>query len=147
MKFSTQTLSALGVKILFLVTFTEASLSKLLSFDVPPWFLDSFSKTFLVKIPGLIPFSFYAIALTELAIAGLFASSVIKQFLGKKTCDSLTSAGLILAQFLFIALSFGQRLTGNYTASAQLFFYSLFSLLALYVLQRAPENCQSRDSH
>jgi hypothetical protein len=127
----------LAVNLLFLMIWGFTGIGKLME-GVPPWFGDKFGGTFVATFPGLTA-TFWILAISEVVAFGLAAAALITgEFLGKR---SPTVLRLMLAWslFVFVQLGFGQWLTSEFNATAQLFAYFAGTLVALiYVEGTAP---------
>lgn len=126
----------LAVLVLFMITFTEASLSKLVARETPEWFRNQFKNTLLGKLP--LPLLWWSIALMELAVAGLFITATALMEFKTGTPNTYTGWGCLAAMGLFMVLLFGQRLSRDYAGAANSFFYASFSGILWYVLQNIP---------
>ncbi len=120
----------LAVIALYLVVFGEASLSKLREREVPQWFLDQFSGTWLAKIP-LGP-QYRMIMVLELVVAGLFVAALVT---GEPWADTrpLLGYGLLGASGVFTMLCFGQRVSFDFAGAAASFVYSALTLVLWYL--------------
>lgn len=126
----------LPLYLLFLGTFGQASLEKLMSGGVPDWFKNQFAKTILNPFPGSITLNYYLIAALELGVVALFLwSGISLEFLAGREKVILKCA-LVLALFVFFALGFGLRIAGDYQGAANLFAYFGVTLLALMYVER-----------
>ena len=121
---------------LFLGTFGQAGLEKLMSGGVPEWFRNQFAKTILNPFEGSITVNYYLIALLELGVVALFLwSGISLEFLAGRE-RTVLKAALVLALFVFFALGFGLRIAGDYQGAANLFAYFGVTLLALLYVER-----------
>ena len=126
----------LPLYLLFLGTFGQASLEKLMSGGVPDWFRNQFQKTILNPFPGSITMNYYLIALLELGVVALFLwSGISMEFLAGHE-RTVLKAALVLALFVFFALGFGLRIAGDYQGAANLFAYFGVTLLCLLYVER-----------
>ena len=130
-------LMRLAVTLLFLVTFLLAGIDKWIDVGrlggAPEWFVDQFGETMLGWLP-LTP-QFVGIALFE-TLLGIGA--VVSLFSGEclGTRAPILKLTLVGSLFLFLALGFGCRLSGEFGAAADLFMYFSGALLALVVIDR-----------
>lgn len=129
LKATSKNTAFIGLAGLYVLMFGHAGATKLTAGQTPEWFISSFSKTFLGVVPGAIPASFYLIAFGEVVLAAVFTASILSFLRQHKNAVKLLELGLMGSLFLFIFLGFGQRLVGEYSASAQLFYYAGFSFL------------------
>lgn len=122
-------MKALPFYLLLITTFTLAGVGKL-GPATPDWFLRQFSGTVLDLFPGALGLTFYLLALLELATAGLLLAGLGRREFLPGATRPLLSAGIMLAQVVFVLLCFGQRLTHQYDAAASLFAYAALTFLA-----------------
>ncbi len=113
------------INFFYFIIMIHSSVTKLMEPKVPSWFVDQFKKTFLNLIPELIPTSFYLIGIFELIIGLLFLLCLFLKG-NKELVVSKFAFSFVL--ILFIMLSFGQRISGNFQDSAILFFYFTTSI-------------------
>lgn len=126
----------LPLYLLFIGTFGQAGLEKLMSGGVPEWFRKQFEKTLLNAVPGQLTAQYYLIALMELGVVALFLVSGIQfEFVAGHGRFFLKCA-LVLALLTFFSLGFGLRLSGDYQGAANLFAYFGVTLLALLYVER-----------
>lgn len=126
----------LPLYLLFVGTFGQASLEKWMSGGVPDWFRNQFAKTILNPFPGSITVNYYLIAALELGVVALFLLSGVQlEFLAGHSREFLRM-GLVLALFVFFALGFGLRISGDYQGAANLFGYFACTLLALLYVEK-----------
>lgn len=116
------TLFALAICVLLLVTFAEASLSKLLGGSTPDWFVDTFKDTWLGKLP--IPMMWWSIAIAELVVAALVVVSLATMEPFTEGPDVWLERALLLGMVVFAGLSFGQRVSLDFVGSANSYFYA-----------------------
>jgi hypothetical protein len=114
-----------------------AGLTKLFG-GLPPWFAESFGGTFLASFPGLV-ISFYSLVVFEVMAFVLVLVALVRgEFLpGRSTL--ITQAMLVVSLLLFVKLGFGQRLIGEFSGAASLFFYFAGTLLALDFVRKKEE--------
>lgn len=122
----------LGIPILYFLTFVEATYEKL-AYGVPDWFLEKFAPTFFSAVPGGVSLSFYFLALAELAASLLASVAIVGVVLDKRFAAPAVLWTTVVSGWTFSALSFGMRLTKDYSSAAQLFYYAAFSFI-LYML-------------
>jgi len=126
----------LAVNLLFLMVWGFTGLGKLIA-GVPPWFGDKFGATFMAKFPGLAA-AFWILALAEVMAFALAAAALVTgEFLGRKPPRYLRLM-LVWSLFVFVMLGFGQWLTSEFNATAQLFAYFAGTLVALIYVEGAP---------
>jgi hypothetical protein len=112
---------------MYLTLLGQSALSKIADFGVPEWFLKQFSHTVLDAFPGALALNFFAIAALELVLTALFLVSLLRrEFLPNHTRPFL-KAGLWGSAWLFVALGFGLRMTGDFNSAAQAFVYFIVS--------------------
>jgi len=127
---------------LFLVTFGLASLSKWKEGGVPGHFIDQFGDTWLASLPGDLVIPFYTIAILETFAFAMFILSVFRMEWQKVSDKMYLRLGLILSLFIFVILSYGLRLVGEFGGAANTFFYFGVTLIALYMAEKH----QNRDT-
>jgi hypothetical protein len=119
----------LAINLFFLTVWGFTGLGKLIA-GIPPWFPDKFGGTFLAKFPGLTT-TFWILAISELLAFTLAAASLLTaEFLGRRA-PRLLQWMLVWSLFVFAQLSFGQWLTSDFNATAQLFAYFAGTLVCL----------------
>ena len=127
-------MKALPFYILLLMTFGMACLEKIISWEVPSWFLKQFDKTILNLFPGSLELAYFAIVLLEGCTFGFILFGIVrKEFLIQKSSgvsQKYLSQGIFLAQITFIILGFGQRLTQKYDEAGYLFLYASLTFIA-----------------
>lgn len=119
----------------YFIVMSHSSITKLMEPKTPSWFVDQFKNTIINLIPELVPSSFYLIGIFELTIGILFLSCV---FLKNNKQLFVSKLAFSFVLVLFIMLSFGQRISGNFQDSAILFFYFTASL---YLESFVSESC------
>ena len=120
----------LAINLLFLMVWGFTGLGKLAD-GYPVWFPDKFGKTILASFPGLAA-SFWLLAFAEVLAFGLAAVALLRgEFLGRRAPTWLTWM-LVWSLFVFVQLGFGQWLTSEFNATAQLFTYFAGTLVALH---------------
>ena len=134
-----RSIALLAIQLLFLTVWGFAGISKIIN-GYPPWFPDKFGQTFFAKFPGL-QLVFWILTISELIAFGLALASVLTgEFLPKRQ-PRILPLMLAWGLLVFVQLSFGQWLTSDFNATAQLFAYFAGTLLALiYVSQPVKEN-------
>lgn len=134
--FQFDSLKLIPVYLLFLATFGQASLEKFLSGGVPDWFRKQFENTFLNAFPGALSIQYYLIAVLEAAVVVAFLLSAAHlEFVAGSPRDVLKLA-LVLALFVFFALGFGLRISGDYQGAANLFLYFGATFLIFMYVER-----------
>ncbi len=120
----------LAINLLFLMVWGFAGLSKVAS-GYPAWFPDKFGLTLLAKFPGLSA-SFWLLTGAEVLAFTLALLALLRgEFLGRRPTTVLTWM-LVWSLFVFVQLGFGQWLTSDFNAGAQLFAYFAGTLVALH---------------
>lgn len=130
-------LMRLAVTLLFLITFLLAGIEKWIDVSqesgVPVWFIDQFGETILGRLP-LGP-QYIGIAFFETILAvGAIISLIACEWLGGRA--PILKWTLVGVLFLFIALGFGSRISGDYAAAADQFMYFIGTLIALVIIDR-----------
>ena len=124
----------LSILLLFASTWGIAGVGKLAS-GMPPWFGETFGKTFLATFPGLT-LSYYSLAIGETVAFLLALVALVRlEFLPNRS-TLITQVMLVVSLVLFIKLGFGQRLVKEFDSAANLFFYFGVTLLALDFVRR-----------
>lgn len=126
----------LAINLLFLMVWGFTGIGKLIH-GQPAWFAEKFGGTILAKFPGLT-LSFWLLASAEvlaflLALAALFRADFLET-----RPPWLLQAVLVWSLFVFVQLGFGQWLTGEFNATAQLFAYFAGTLLCLHFVNARP---------
>ncbi len=131
----------LAINLLFLIVWAFTGVGKIIS-GPPVWFPEKFGGTFFAKFPGLTA-TFWVLAVSELFAFVLAALALITgEFLGRRP-PRLLQWMLVWSLFIFLQLSFGQWLTSDFNATAQLFAYFAGTLVCLiYVESKSDETVQ-----
>ena len=121
----------LAVNLLYLMLWGFAGIGKLLS-GIPPWFPEKFGPTFLARFPGL-PVIFWILALSEVLAFTLAAAALARlEFLKPPGAPAFLTRSLVWSLFVFLQLSFGLWLTGDFAGGFQQFVYFSGTLIALH---------------
>lgn len=118
------------IALLLAMTWGFAGLSKLLAGGVPGWFREQFQGTFLATVPGL-PASFYSIALLEALAALLALGSLLRGEAVRPTRPTLLIASVLMSLLLFVQLSLGKQLVGDFAGLHDLYMYFAGTLVML----------------
>jgi hypothetical protein len=129
-------LKYVAIQALYLMTFGLASLSKWKPDGVPEGFRKQFAETWLASLPGGLATPFYTLALAETVAFVLFILSVFKMEWVKTSDKMYMRWGLILSMMIFVGIGYGLRLTEEFGATANLFFYFGVTLFALILAER-----------
>ncbi len=134
----------LSILLLFASTWGLAGIGKLIS-GMPPWFGETFGKTFLATFPGLT-ISYYSLAIGETVAFLLALVALVRlEFLPGRS-KIITQVMLVISLALFLKLGFGQRLVKEFDSAASLFFYFGVTLLALdFVRRKDDRNAGGQD--
>jgi hypothetical protein len=109
--------------------------------DAPEWFLKQFGGTLLDVFPGSITLNYYLIATFEMFVTlGFLGSLIRREFLPGRAKPWLITS-LFVAQFVFVALGFGLRLTQDFHGAFELFVYFGATLLIFLHVERVNEKC------
>ncbi len=132
----TRSAALLAIQLLFTMVWGFGGISKVLS-GKPEWFADKFGKTLLATFPGLTG-SFWLLTAAELLGFALILASLARlEFLGRNPPRFL-GWGLAWSLFVFVQLGFGQWLTAEFNATAQLFAYFAGTLVCLQFVMSGP---------
>lgn len=119
---------------MYFVIFGTAAFSKFSAGGVPPWFLAQFEKSALNAFPGALTLEFYSIAILEAAVClGLLGSLLRREPLPGRE-RTLLRASLVVACVIFVILSVGLRLTGDFNTASQVYLYFCGTFVFLNVL-------------
>lgn len=123
----------LAVCTLYLVVFGEASLAKLREREIPEWFRQQFSGTWLARFP--LGAQYRLIMVLELLVAGLFVAAIVagEPFGGDP--KELMGFGLLAASGVFAMLCFGQRVSFDFAGAASSFVYGGVSLVLWFLVR------------
>lgn len=126
----------LAINLLFLVVWGFTGIGKLIA-GIPPWFGEKFGQTFFASFPGLSA-AFWILAISEVVAFVLAVLALATgEFLGRRA-PRLLQLMLMWSLFVFVQLGFGQWLTSDFNATAQLFAYFAGTLVCLiYVESKA----------
>lgn len=128
----------LAINLLFLMVWGFTGLGKLIQ-GKPVWFADKFGATFLAKFPGLDA-TFWLLAIGEVAAFALAAVSLARGEFLRDRPPLWMRWMLAWSLFVFVQLGFGQWLTNEFNATAQLFAYFAGTLVCLhYVSASGPD--------
>lgn len=119
----------LAINLHFLIIWGFTGMAKLWN-GMPPWFGDKFGKTVLVSFPGLSA-SFWILALSESTAFLLAAIAMLRAEFLERRPPLFLALSLVMSLFVFTELAFGQWLTSDSTATAQLFIYFAGTLISL----------------
>lgn len=133
---TTTNLKYIGIQFLYLVTFGLASLDKWTPVQIPDGFTNRFGDTWMALLPGGLALPYYTIAISETLIFVLFFLSLFRLEWLKGSDKMYMRLGLILSLFVFVTLSYGLRLTGDFDGTANAFFYFGVTLFALYLTEK-----------
>ncbi len=122
----------LAIQLLIMVTFGLASLAKWQEGGVPQSFTNQFGDTWMGSLPGGLFLPFYSIVVSETIAFLLAAVSFFRAEWLKSREITFLRHGLVLSLFIFVILSYGLRLTGQFGGAANTFFYFGTILLALW---------------
>lgn len=129
-------LKLIAIQCLFLATFGLASYAKLVPIGIPESFTAQFADTWINWFPGGIFAAYYTLALLETAAFVFFIISIYRLEFLKTHSKFYLKAGLILSLIIFVLLTYGLRLTGQFQGTANTFFYFGVTLFALYVVEK-----------
>lgn len=120
--------------------------TKLAAGGVPSWFAEQFGGTILAKLPGLT-LSFYSIAILEsvaclLALGSLFRGEFIRT--GPPT---VLYAALLLSLLLFVQLSVGKNLLGDFAGIHDLFVYFAGTAVLLHIVRSMTPDTRKAETH
>lgn len=131
--FPPRSAALLAINLLFLMVWGFAGVDKLRT-GFPAWFPDKFGGTFLARFPGL-RVSFWALTAAEVLALGLALVALVRlDFLGRRPPQALAWM-LAWSLIVFVQLGFGQWLTSEFNATAQLFAYFAGTLVCLQYVQ------------
>lgn len=133
---TTADLKYIAIQALFLITFGLASLAKWKTGGVPDHFIEQFGETWLASLPAGLAFSYYTIAITETLAFVFFILSVFRVEWVKSSDKMYLRLGLIMSLFIFVILSYGLRMVGEFGGTANTFFYFGVTLFALYLTEK-----------
>jgi hypothetical protein len=122
-----------AVTLIFLFMFLLSAIGKWADGGAPDWFIEQFSATWMGSMPQTPMYMGLALFETILAI-GAIASLFMGEW-GRVGAPALKLT-LVGSLFLFIALGFGARVSGEYGAAADHFMYFSGTLLALVIIDR-----------
>jgi hypothetical protein len=133
----------LAINLLFLMVWGFAGIGKLLS-GLPPWFPEKFGGTLLARFPGLTA-TFWILTVSEVLAFTLAAAALARmEFLRNPQAPFFLAACLVWSLFVFLQLSFGLWLTGDFTGAFQQFMYFSGTLVALNATSNAPKEKAGR---
>jgi len=135
-KFFFDSVKLVPVYLLFIATFGQASSEKFLSGGVPDWFVNQFAKTRLNLFPGSLNLQYFLIATLEAAVVLAFILSAGRLEFVDGNDKSILKAALLLALFVFFALGFGLRMSGDFQGAANLFLYFGVTFLIFTYVER-----------
>ena len=123
----------LAINLLFLTVWGFTGIGKVVA-GMHPSFAEKFGSTFLAKFPGLTA-TFWILAISEclaflLAAIALFSG----EFIGRRA-PRVLQLMLTWSLFIFVQLGFGQWLTSEFNATAQLFAYFAGTLVCLHYVE------------
>lgn len=127
-------LKILPFYLVYISTFGLASFEKFKTFPnyAPAWFQKQFEETILNVFSSAMTVQYYMIATLEGVITlGFVLSLLRKEFLPRQS-KRLLLGSLVLSEFSFAILGFGQRMTRDFHGAAELFSY--FGVTAVIIL-------------
>jgi hypothetical protein len=133
---TTTNLKYIAIQFLYMVTFGLASLAKWSPGGIPEGFTNRFGDTWMALLPGALVLPYYTIAISETLIFALFFLSLFRLEWLNGSDKMYMRLGLILSLFVFVILSYGLRLTGDFGGAANTFFYFGVTLFALYLTEK-----------
>jgi hypothetical protein len=122
------------ITLLLMMTWGIGGISKLFAGAVPEWFSKQFGGTFLASFPGLTA-SFYSIALLETAAAVAALVSLLRAEFVRGGRPTFLYVTVLLSLLLFVQLSLGKQIIGDFAGSHDLFMYFVGSLVALHTVR------------
>ena len=121
----------------FLFMFLLAAIDKWIEFvrerGAPEWFVNQFGETVLGRLPMMPQFVGIAVFETVLAVGAIVSLFSLEWLRNSAPILKLTIVGVL---FLFIVLSFGARISGDFGSAASHFMYFSGTLLALVIIDR-----------
>lgn len=140
---STENLKFIAINLLYLTTFGLASLRKWQAGGVPDHFREQFGESWLAILPGDLALPYYTIAVVESLIVVLFVISLFRMEWKQSASKKFLTYGLILSLFTFVILAYGLRLSGQFQATANAFFYFGCTLIALLITESSVVKIES----
>jgi len=128
-------LKFLAIQLLIAVTFGLAAMGKWFPPGIPDGFAGQFGDTWLGSLPGGLFLPYYTIAVAEAAAFFLAVASIFRLEWMNGNSKFLLKASLVLSLFIFVILTYGLRLTGEFGGAANAFFYFGATLIALFVVE------------
>lgn len=128
-------LKFLAIQLLIAATFGLAAMGKWFPPGIPEGFMDQFSDTWLSSLPGGLFLPYYTIAVTEAAAFFLAVASIFRLEWINGNSKFLLKSSLILSLFIFVILTYGLRLTGEFGGAANAYFYFGATLIALFIVE------------
>jgi hypothetical protein len=117
-----------AIQIMYFLIFAQAGIGKIAAVGVPDWFQKQFAGTFLNAFPGALALQYYGIASLELLVATGFLLSLARGEFITARVPKIMKLSLLGSSLVFLILSFGLRLTGDFSTASQVFIYFIASL-------------------
>lgn len=122
------------IGLLLVLTWGFGGVAKLMAGGVPEWFSKSFGASLLATFPGLTV-SFYSIAVLETLAAVIALGSLLRGEWARDARPTLLYAAVCLSLGLFVQLSFGKQLLGDFAGTHDLYMYFAGTLIMLGVVR------------
>lgn len=113
----------LAIIFIYAILLGTSAWDKIKTRNVPDWFMQQFSKSFLGPYPMLIKAAYWQITALECL---LFVG-----FLGSLIFPGILLISLVTALFLFGILCFGLRISYDFQGSANMFTYFAATLISI----------------
>ncbi len=111
------------IQLLFLSLTCITALQKIITFEIPEWFINKFQNTLIGLVPYGLTISFLIITILESLISLLIFISIIKKEYCENNEIKFLNMALDLSLILFLILFFGSFLASDYENGAIDFIY------------------------
>jgi len=102
---------------------------KLLSFEVPEWFIKQFSGSVIDIFPNALNIMWVMITILQITAFLFTLFAIVKKEFQDEVQKKWSQIAFFLTEFSFIILGFGQRIIQNYDVAFWLFAYAVLTFL------------------
>jgi len=115
--------------LLILITMGVSGFEKLLSFEVPEWFIKQFSGSVIDIFPNALNIMWVMITILQITAFLFTLFAIVKKEFQDEVQKKWSQIAFFLTEFSFIILGFGQRIIQNYDVAFWLFAYAVLTFL------------------
>lgn len=119
----------LSFYLLILITMGVSGFEKLLSFEVPEWFIKQFSGSVIDIFPNALTIMWVMITILQITAFLFTLLAIVKKEFRDEVQKNWSQIAFFLTEISFIILGFGQRIIQNYDVAFWLFAYAVLTFL------------------